>query len=112
MNKIMIVCCALICTGCPGPVPADQSLKGQIGENLFQHHYITQDLPGETDWGYGCPALADFDKDGDPDYAFSGAEGLYWFENRGHHNWEMHKAGIMPIKQLGATSQDVDKEDG
>ena len=67
---------------------------------MFRHHFITQDLPGDTDWGYGCAALADFDNDGDLDYAFSGAEGLYWFENIGSSGWKMHKVGVMPIKQI------------
>jgi len=108
MNKTIYIWCATLCLACNGPGQAEQSKKRDIDENMFQHHYITQDLPGDTDWGYGCPALADFDKDGDLDYAFSGAEGLYWFENMGNHDWEMHKVGVMPLKQLGATSFDVD----
>ena len=104
------ICCVFLCIACHGPGPTEQSQKGQIGENLFQHHYITQDLPGDTDWGYGCPTLADFDKDGDLDYSFSGAEGLYWFENMGSNDWKMHEVGQMPIKQLGATSFDADKD--
>ena len=110
MNKTISNICVFVCIACQGPKPTEQTHKRQIGEDMFQHHYITQDLPGETDWGYGCPALADFDNDGDLDYAYSGAEGLYWFENLGKHDWEMHKAGVMPIKQLGATSHDVDKD--
>ncbi len=101
---------AIICTSCQAPRLSEQLQVSHIDANLFQHHYITQDLPGETDWGYGCPALADFDKDGDLDYAFSGAEGLYWFENSGNPKWDMHKVGIMPIWQLGATSFDVDQD--
>ena len=108
MNKTISIFCVILCAACQGPKATDQSQKRQIGEEMFQHHYITQDLPGETDWGYGCPALADFDKDGDPDYAYSGAEGLYWFENTGNPEWPMHKVGVMPLKQLGATSHDVD----
>ncbi len=110
MNKTISIICVFVCIACQGPKPAEQSQKRQIGKDMFQHHYITQDLPGETDWGYGCPALADFDKDGDPDYAYSGAEGLYWFENTGNADWTMHKVGVMPIKQLGATSHDVDRD--
>ena len=108
MNKTIYIWCSILCIACNGPGPAEKSKKRDIDENMFQHHYITQDLPGDTDWGYGCPALADFDKDGDLDYAFSGAEGLYWFENLGNHDWEMHKVGVMPLKQLGATAFDVD----
>ncbi len=81
------ICCVFACIACQGPGPAERSQKAQISEDLFQHHYITRDLPGDTDWGYGCPTLADFDKDGDLDYSFSGAEGLYWFENRGKDGW-------------------------
>ena len=110
MNRTIIILGALLFTTCQGPGPDEQSQKSQIGEDMFRHHYITQDMPGETDWGYGCPALADFDKDGDLDYAFSGAEGLFWFENMGNHDWEIHKVGVMPLKQLGATSFDVDND--
>jgi hypothetical protein len=101
---------AILCIACKGPLPADQSEKRDVDENMFQHHYITQDLPGDTDWGYGCPALADLDKDGDLDYAFSGEEGLYWFENLGKHDWKKHKVGVMPLKQLGAATFDVDSD--
>lgn len=90
-----------------------QHAKGQpenIDEGMFQHHFITQDLPGEADWGYGCPTLADFDQDGDPDYTFSGKEGLYWFENKGIENWVRHEAGELTLRALGATSTDVDKD--
>ncbi len=67
---------------------------------MFQHHYITQDMPGETDWGYGCPALADFDNDGDPDYAFSGAEGLFWYENMGNHELGDTQSRCNAIKSI------------
>jgi hypothetical protein len=107
---IIWISCAILCLACQGQRTAEQNQERQIGKDLFQHHYITQDLPGDTDWGYGCPAMADFDNDGDLDYAFSGAEGLYWFENTGNFDWTMHKVGVMPIKQLGATSYDVDKD--
>jgi hypothetical protein len=100
----------ILTSACQGPKAGEQAHESSIDEGLFQHHYITRDLPGETDWGYGCPALADFDKDGDLDYAFSGALGLYWFENKGTVDWEMHVVGTMPLKQLGATSFDVDKD--
>jgi hypothetical protein len=109
-NTSIILLCAILCTTCQVNTPADKSRKKPVSAEMFRHHYITQDLPGETDWGYGCPALADFDSDGDLDYAFSGQEGLYWFENQGNFEWKMHKVGVMPIKQLGATSFDVDKD--
>ena len=110
MRRIILICLAVLCTACPSKGPGDSAQKMHISEKLFRHHYITRDLPGETDWGYGCPALADFDHDGDLDYAFSGAEGLYWFEYTGDFHWNMHKVGVMPIKQLGASCFDVDQD--
>ncbi|WP_236977166.1 FG-GAP repeat domain-containing protein [Membranihabitans maritimus] len=76
----------------------------------FEHHYVTRDLPGSSDWGYGCPTLADFDNDGDLDYSFSGPEGLYWFENGGVDSWTRHDVGILDIRALGANSFDVDND--
>lgn len=84
--------------------------KSIINKELFQHHYITQDLPGESDWGYGCPTLADFDNDGDLDYSYSGIDYLYWFENKDISTWERHNVGALPFPTLGATSVDVDKD--
>lgn len=110
MHRISIILIAILCLTCSGPRPDKPTQKSQIGESMFEHHYITRDLPGESDWGYGCPVLADFDNDGDPDYAFSGPEGLYWFENMGQHQWKDHKVGVMPVRQLGAASFDVDKD--
>jgi len=84
--------------------------RKKIDKEMFQHQYIVQDLPGETDWGYGCSAMADFDNDGDLDYAFTGAEGLYWFENQESIKWVRHEIGTMPLRFLGATTFDVDKD--
>jgi hypothetical protein len=110
MNRIILILLAVLFTACPATRTGDSAQQVHIGEKLFRHHFITRDLPGETDWGYGCPALADFDHDGDLDYAFSGAEGLYWFEYMENFSWQMHKVGVMPIKQLGASSFDVDRD--
>jgi hypothetical protein len=84
--------------------------KENIDERLFQHHFITRDLPGTTDWGYGCSTLADFDMDGDLDYSFSGKEGLYWFENHSIDHWERHEVGELTLRALGANSMDVDND--
>ena len=84
--------------------------KSIINMEMFQHHYITRDLPGESDWGYGCPTLADFDNDGDLDYSFSGIDYLYWFENHDINTWERHNVGVLPFPTLGAASVDVDKD--
>lgn len=79
----------------------------------FRHHFITPDIPQEKNltWGYGTPVLADFDKDGDLDFAFSTREErLYWFENQKSGSWIQHEAGQAPIGQLGATALDVDRD--
>lgn len=82
-----------------------------LDSGMFRHHYITQDLPGDVGWGYGTPALADFDHDGDPDYAFcTRSDTLYWFENQGPERWVRHAAGKMPLRTLGATVMDVDQD--
>ena len=84
--------------------------SSKINSNLFQHHFVVQDLPGKAGWGYGCPTLADYDNDGDLDYSFSGSQGLYWFENRGINLWIRHDVGEMPLRALGANSHDVDQD--
>jgi hypothetical protein len=83
-----------------------------ISAEMFRHHYITNDLPGDMDWGYGTPAMADYDKDGDLDYSFCAREdSIYWFENQGATAWIRHSAGAIPVRTLGANLLDVD-EDG
>lgn len=76
----------------------------------FKHHFITADIPQSKPltWGYGTPVLADFDKDGDLDYAFSTREKMFWFEQRGPDDWLRHEVGDLPLGQLGATGLDVD----
>ncbi len=109
-KKTMLIFWVLLCLSCTKQKQPRHLLETHIGTNTFQHHYITRDLPGTTDWGYGCPAMADFDNDGDLDYAFTGAEAMYWFENLGNLKWERHEVGTMPIKFLGATTFDVDRD--
>jgi len=84
----------------------------QINSNSFKHHYVVTDLPGEKDWGYGTPALADFDRDGDLDYAF-GARGdsIYWYETLKLGEWKRHSVGPLHSSTLGGMALDVD-EDG
>ncbi len=84
--------------------------KPRIGAEMFQHHYITRDLPGTSDYGYGCPTMADFDNDGDLDYSFAGIGKLYWFENTGTSEWKTHEIGPLPFITLGANSMDVNKD--
>jgi hypothetical protein len=81
---------------------------GQLGGNSFRHHWIVQDLPGNRDSGYGCPTLADFDRDGDLDFSFSNTGGhVYWFENTGTV-WLRHIVGPIDRGQLGSVTTDVD----
>ncbi|WP_422350962.1 FG-GAP repeat domain-containing protein [Flagellimonas sp.] len=82
----------------------------KIGIEMFDHDFIVDDLPGEMNWGYGCPVLVDIDRDGDLDYAFTGMDTYYWFENLGGQKWAMKvlSRDFGPIRQLGATSFDVD----
>lgn len=85
--------------------------KADISSGMFKHHYITEDMPKDHNWGYGTPAMADFDKDGDMDYAFCVREdSIYWFENRGADSWKRHTLGKIPIRTLGATVIDVDAD--
>ncbi len=84
--------------------------KTVIDAAMFEHHFIVNDLPGESDWGYGCPTLADYDNDGDPDYSFSAFNDFYWFENQDINTWIRHDVGKLPVVSLGANSMDVDKD--
>jgi hypothetical protein len=80
----------------------------------FRHHFILTDIePGArpNTRGYGLAAVADFDRDGDPDYAFSTrGHKIYWFENAGAGKWVRHVLGEGPGHQLGATAADVDRD--
>jgi len=83
-----------------------------ISSGTFKHHFITADIPQvkPLTWGYGTPVLADFDKDGDLDYAFSTREKMYWFEQRGPDDWQRHEVGDLALGQLGGTGLDVDRD--
>ena len=82
---------------------------GQIAADLFRHHYIAREMPGRN-LGMGSPALADFDRDGDLDFALlNRGDGLiYWFENDGEDLWKRHRLGKAEIGQLGSLTLDVD----
>jgi hypothetical protein len=89
-----------------------RSGREAIFSEMFEHHYITRDMPGDVRWGYGTPALADFDNDGDLDFAFGvRGENIYWFENRGAEEWVRHILATLPVEStLGAASLDVDRD--
>lgn len=83
--------------------------NAEISSEMFRHHYIFNDLPGDEVPGSGCPALGDFDGDGDMDFAASDRRGnFYWFENEGKSPWKRHALGKMELGQLGCATLDVD----
>ncbi len=88
-----------------------QWLPAGISPALFRHHYIAREMPGRN-VGMGCPSLADFDRDGDLDFAVSnrGDNILYWFEYRRPDDWKRHVAGHVPSGQLGSVAFDVDRD--
>ncbi len=82
-----------------------------ISTGTFRHHFIATDIPQKTgvNPNFGTPVLADFDKDGDLDFAVSVCgDKLYWFENTGADAWTRHVVGELPLRQLGAAGIDVD----
>jgi len=86
-------------------------LVQQGGERIrFQHHTIASaSVTVATSQGYGAPVLADFDKDGDPDFAVLERGGrLVWFEQAGKDVWKPHELGELPVGQLGSVGLDVD----
>ncbi|MHC4428882.1 MAG: FG-GAP repeat domain-containing protein, partial [Planctomycetota bacterium] len=90
-------------------VGCSTAVYGQIAPDQFRHHYIAREMPGRN-VGTGTPTLADFDKDGDLDFAlFNRGDGrMYWFENHGADNWKRHEIGKVEIGQLGSVTTDVD----
>jgi len=86
--------------------------KDDSAVQLFKHHTVSVDLPEyEETVRYGTPALGDFDKDGDIDFAMSiTRKDVLWFEFQGNYRWEMHQVGYIPSGQLGGGSYDVDQD--
>jgi hypothetical protein len=86
-------------------------ILGDISSAMFRHHSIAREMPGKN-IGFGSSALADFDKDGDLDFAaYNRGDGiLYWFEQRAKDNWVRRPAGKFEIAQLGCVALDVDRD--
>jgi hypothetical protein len=83
--------------------------RAEIKPGQFKHHFIAKELPGDNDYGFGSPALEDFDKDGDLDFAvLNRNDKIYWFENQGHDTWTRRVLGPVSGGQLGAAAIDVD----
>jgi hypothetical protein len=94
----------LLLQACGGEVSSQH-----ISARSFRHHYIVRDLPGEKDWGYGTPAMGDFDRDGDLDYAFcSLRDHIYWYETLENGEWERRIVGPIEVNTLGGIAMDVD----
>ena len=82
-----------------------------VGTAFFKHHFITTGLPDQPNSYYGTPALADFDNDGDLDFAFSITGGkVFWFEFVTADEWIRHDLAEIPSAQLGGAAHDVDRD--
>ena len=106
---VFFVCVSLLAvlTGC---TQLDSSSEPPaITADLFEHHYIADDMPTAPGWGYGVASQADFDQDDDLDFAFGvRGDSVYWFEHESSENWTRHTVGPLPIRTLGGAAMDVD----
>lgn len=86
-----------------------------VAENNFPftHHYITNSIRQTGSEGrFGAHALADFDNDGDLDFAvgngFPDDHFIWWFENQGRDEWIRHDVGPLSRAFTSGTAHDVD----
>lgn len=89
--------------------PFSAPASAEISRTTFRHHYIAREMPGGS-IGFGAPVLADFNRDGQLDFAVVDRSDrtLYWFEYRSADRWNRHTAGRLELMQLGAAAVDVD----
>ncbi|MBI4906992.1 MAG: VCBS repeat-containing protein [Acidobacteria bacterium] len=96
----------LLCT-----VVSAQVAVAEITASMFHHRFIAREMPGGN-VGFGASALADFDRDGDLDFAVvnRGDRKVYWFEQKSRSEWVRHWIGDLPVAQLGGAVMDVDSD--
>ncbi len=105
IRHFILLACLYIFMGCSD---SEKSIP-EVDQTLFEHHFITNNLPDKLNSRYGTPALADFDNDGDLDFAFSiTTDKVFWFEFIDADNWERHVLAEIPSAQLGGVAHDVD----
>ncbi|MBN1773102.1 MAG: VCBS repeat-containing protein, partial [Deltaproteobacteria bacterium] len=83
------------------------------GRFPFTHHFIADSLQlGGGDGRFGSNALADFDRDGDLDFAVGNGSwedhALWWFENRGRDTWVRHDVGPLTRAFTSGLAHDID----
>ena len=77
----------------------------------FHHHTVSTNLTMDPGARFGTPAMADFDNDGDLDFAMSVTRGpVYWYEMEKAGQWTQHEIGTIPSNQLGGAAFDVDRD--
>lgn len=87
------------------------STQAEITSEQFKHHFIARDTPVEGNPGFGTSAMADFDQDGDLDFAAATRRDvMFWYEYQSADEWVQHELGLVGVVQLGGTVFDVDQD--